>query len=300
MLKSIIQNTIIFLVRPYVVGEYIGWGRVYATLVGDYERDWLWAGSPTRTIPSTKFHNYAMHLDISHWSDRGTYFLGRWQDLDMQLFMKSIIEPGDTVVDVGASRGNFTLVASHLCGNDGKVISFEPNQRALSRLNREITLNTIKNVVVHGVGLGSRDEERGQNQYTRALTDPANGSNTVTVRKGDDLLCDERPSLIKIDVEGFECNVIAGLADTIKTHHPVIITEIFPSILSACGFSVSDLIGLMEGHGYTGYRLGLNKTKGHYTWALFPFGTANIYDAVWIHPESTKRAAIRSELPYRL
>ena len=109
----------------------------------------------------------------------------------------------------------------------------------------------------------------------------------VKIKKGDDLLKGQHPRLIKIDVEGFECNVIAGLADTINQHQPIIVTEIVPRHLAACGFSVEDLLRLMRRSGYEGYRLGLRKKGGSYTWELARFDMKDQdYDAVWIHPSS--------------
>jgi hypothetical protein len=48
--------------------------------------------------------------------------LGRWHDLEMQRFMSDVIRPGDSVVDIGANRGNVALAASHLIGNRGKSV----------------------------------------------------------------------------------------------------------------------------------------------------------------------------------
>ena len=112
------QSIIILTVRPYVIRELPGWGKLYAFVAG-HTRDWLWAGAPVKTIRG-KLHGYVLQLDLSKWSDRSTYFLGRWYDLEIQLFMADMIGPGDTVVDIGANRGNFALAASRLLGNAGQ------------------------------------------------------------------------------------------------------------------------------------------------------------------------------------
>ena len=135
--RKAIQTVIIAFARPYISREFFGWGRVYSLLVGDFRRDWFWAGSKPRIIRG-KFHGYAIQLDLSHWWDRGEYFVGRWHDLDMQLLMQDFIKEGDTVVDVGANRGNFAFVASRLVGDIGKVICFEPSERQLNILKSEI------------------------------------------------------------------------------------------------------------------------------------------------------------------
>ena len=290
-----LQNIITMIVRPYVVREFPGWGKVYATLVGDYKRDWLWVAASTK-IMRGKVHGYVMHLNVSQWPDRSTYFLGRWHDLEMQLLQRDLIKQGDTIVDVGAHRGDFALVASRLVGDTGKVICFEPNPVCLKALDLEIASNRIKNILVHRVGLGDREEELKQNPFTLALSVPSVNPYgqvgeveqvKVKIKKGDDLLKGQHPRLIKIDVEGFECNVIAGLADTINQHQPVIVTEIVQRHLAACGFSVEDLMGLMRRSGYEGYRLGLRRKGGSYTWELAHFDIKDQdYDAVWIHPSS--------------
>jgi len=295
--RRFLQKIIILIVRPYVVREYVGWGKVYSAFVGDYRRDWFWNDSPIKSIRG-KLHGYTMHLDLSKWSDRSTYFLGRWYDLEMQLFLSDLIKRGDTVIDVGANRGMFALAASRLLGDLGKVICFEPNPGCLRLLNQEIVSNDIKNIVVHPVGLGEREEElalsvpfisSGEGTFgTSQYGEEATYKIKAKIMKGDDLLGEQNPCLIKIDVEGFECNVIAGLTKTINRHHPIIVTEVVPELLGACGFSVADLVRLMQRNGYEGYKLSLTTKSGRYTWGVAPLSTADSshYDAVWIHPAS--------------
>jgi hypothetical protein len=122
--RRFIQSSIIFLVRPYMVRELPGWGKL-AQLI-DYRWNWLWIGGPVKTIRE-KLHGNLMRLDLSNWSDRLNYFLGRWYDLEIQLLMADLVKPGQTIVDVGAHRGEFALAASKLVGKSGRVICFEPN-----------------------------------------------------------------------------------------------------------------------------------------------------------------------------
>jgi FkbM family methyltransferase len=294
------QTIIILTVRPYVVRELRGWGKVYA-FVGDYRRDWLWAKAPVKAMHE-KLHGRLMHLDLSKWSDRSAYFLGRWYDLATQLLISDLIKPGDSVVDIGANRGMFAFVAAHLVGASGKVICFEPNPQCLRILDQEIAANQIVNVVLHRFGLGDRDEEMtlsvpvfnlGEGTFGKAAYGE---SSTYQVRSlvktGDQVLADEKPALIKIDVEGFECKAIAGLARTISQYHPIILTEVVSRHLAACGSSVAELVGLMEGFGYRGFGLGLGKDGARYTWRLMRFeGQSHAPDVVWFHPTALRRHA---------
>src|SRR5262245_46170799 len=98
MIKSLIHEMLIACVRPYVVSERYGWGRVYNLAIGGYRRDWFWKGAGTKRIKD-KMHGYEVDLDISYWSDREHFFLGRWVSLEHQLLMREVVKPGDTVFD---------------------------------------------------------------------------------------------------------------------------------------------------------------------------------------------------------
>ena len=104
------------------------------------------------------------------------------------------------------------------------------------------------------------------------------------IKVGDEVLKSERPSFIKIDVEGFKTNVIKGLAGTIRRHRPVIITEINPPFLASCGTSFAELATLMREMNYLGYRLALKKQSGKHDWNLTPLNdsVAEYCDAVWL------------------
>ena len=300
--RSALQNIIILIVRPYVIRELPGWGRLYAAFVGDYRRNWLWAGAPIKSIRG-KRHGFVMQLDLSKWPDRSAFFLGRWYDLGTQLLLSDLVKSGDTVVDIGANRGMFALVASRLVGDAGKVICFEPNPNCFKILDREIASNKIKNIIVHRVGLGHQEEaltllvpvlNSGEGTFGKsAYGNDATYQVHAQVKRGDQILANEKPALIKIDVEGFECNVITGLAEIINRGHPLIVTEVVPKHLAQCGFSVAELVALMENFDYQGFSVGLTKNCGRYTWQLASFKIQDrATDVIWLHRETMRHNSI--------
>ncbi len=306
-----LQNLAIAAARPYVRREYPGWGRVYAAIVGGYERNWLWAGAPVKTIRG-KRHGYLMRLDLSRWADRSAFFLGRWYDLSTQLLISDLLRSGDCVIDVGANRGMFALAASRLVGDTGQVICCEPNPDCFNILEREIWANSISNITVMKVGLGSHDEElvlsvpvinSGEGTFGRSAYDTDTTYQVrAWVRKGDEIIGDLRPALIKLDVEGFECNALEGLAGTISRSHPIILTEVVSAHLERCGASVARLRALMESYGYRGYTICLRKTKGVHAWQLAPFDEQDpVFDALWLRPEHLQSHAesLKDHLPPR-
>jgi hypothetical protein len=139
---------------PYTRLELPAWNRLLrAAKVSGYKHDSdVWAFAPTKTIRG-KVHGYLMNLDLTDWSQRKTYFLGRYYELHIQLLLQKVLKNGDRVVDVGANIGMITLCASALVGDSGIVKSFEPNPECLDALTDILTLNRIKNVAIHPVGL---------------------------------------------------------------------------------------------------------------------------------------------------
>jgi FkbM family methyltransferase len=295
------QATTILVVRPYIFHELPGWGKIYSLFVGDFRRNWFWANGPVKVIRG-KLNGYVMHLDLSQWADRVAYFLGRWVELEIQLFMASQLREGDTVIDVGANRGMFALYASRLVGPKGKVVCFEPNPNCWRVLDHEIATNRISNIVVHRCGLADQAGEltlsvplinSGEGTFG-PLAHESDAAYTVQaeIRRGDDLLRDETPVLIKIDVEGFEPKVVAGLAQTLERCHPLVMTEVISRHLARCGSTASELLALMEQLDYRGFRLGLKKRNGKYEWRLGEFdpGTSG-FDVVWVHASALARFA---------
>ncbi len=256
------QALIIGLARPYILRELPGWGYVYRWAVGDdRQREWFWAEAPVRTVRG-KLHGFEMKLDLSHWADRSTYFLGRWIDLHNQLFMLDLLEPGNTVVDVNAHRGSFALVASKLVGRKGKVVCFDADPHNAAHVQDDIAANGIANIVVEREG----------------LTDQA--------------LAQEHPALIKIGGEEDEFRVIAELSQTIERDHPVLLTEVPSAQRAHRDQSMLQLMAVLAARGYSGFTLTLRRQGLAHRWGLAPLqGGKRAMNAVWFHDDFLSRHA---------
>jgi len=292
-LLRLAQEALIWTARPYVLHELPGWGKILG-LFGTSKRNWLWEKSGSRTIRG-KLHGRVMRLDLTHWGDRMAFFLGRWYDLPTQLFALDYIRPGDTVVDVGANRGMFALIAQYAAGDGGRVICFEPNPVPANILQQAIISNGITNVTLHRAGLSDVEAEL-------TLTVPRVNSGEATfghsayaaeaaytvqapVLRGDDVLGDAEPRLIKIDVEGFECRVLRGLESTLRRCRPVVLTEVVPALLERSDACFGTLEALMTGMGYQGFKLGYRRQGRRFDWTLSPFPAGNTsFDAAWLPP----------------
>jgi FkbM family methyltransferase len=148
---------------------------------------------------------------------RAAYFAGEL-DRKISLLCRRLVRPGDTVIDVGANIGMVTLLLSELVGPRGVVHAFEPNPRVLASLRATVARNASANVVVHGVALGEHDDTL----HMHVPNGNAGMGSLVRAQSGD-LLRGEgigRIRLLKIDVEGFERQVLAGAVEAFAASPP--------------------------------------------------------------------------------
>jgi FkbM family methyltransferase len=139
--------------------------------------------------------------------------------------------------DIGANIGQHSLFMSL---HAGQVHSFEPYSVVSQKLECHIELNGISNIQLHKVGLSNQQEEldfyapTGRNQgigsFDAGTASKGNKNlGKLALVRGDEYLEQnalQDIDLLKIDVEGFEKNVVAGLRDTLEKCRPVIVVEV--------------------------------------------------------------------------
>jgi hypothetical protein len=111
------------------------------------------------------------------------------------------------------------------------------------------------------------------------------------IRRGDDVLTEERPAFIKIDVEGFELRVLRGLERTVLKYKPPIIMEMVASHLANADTKVEDIVAFMTGIGYEPFQVGLQR-RGlrHQLKVSTTKVTAEVDgDILWAHPANRIR-----------
>ena len=154
-------------------------------------------------------------------------------------FFKSACQSDMTFLDVGANIGYYTALAARAVGPNGQVIALEPDPESFEYLEQTIAANAVGNVQAFAVAASDAEaklplfisrDNRGDNR----MYAPDGKWPTVEVeaRPGDALLAENKISevdLIKIDVQGFEAKVIAGLAKTIeRSPNLTLLTEFWP------------------------------------------------------------------------
>jgi len=185
--------------------------------------------------------------------------------------MRQVLKPGDTFVDAGANIGYVSALAASLVGTAGQVHSFEPVPACFRRLERLAALNPKHHFTLNNYALGAEDGEAvitvgqgniGGNSLVAGQISPEHVESTCTVpvrRLGDYLVQHgiARPALIKIDVEGFEFQVIRGMADFFAstTYRPPLVCEVGAEAAASLGYSLRDVADHMASLGYSAFRL---------------------------------------------
>ncbi len=160
--------------------------------------------------------------------------------------LKEYIKKNAVIIDIGANIGNHTIFFAKEC-NARKVYTFEPTFKTFQILKENIRINRIDQIVIPmNVALGSKDSN------VEIIVDASDaGSNRVeenmrgdtVMNKLDSLSIHDRIDFIKIDVEGYEYEVLMGAEQTIIKDKPDIFIEIFDvnydkvhSLLSRLGY----------------------------------------------------------------
>ncbi len=199
------------------------------------------------------------------------------------LAIQKLVKRGDTTFDVGANVGIFSALLSRQVGSEGSVYAFEPVQETFCRLLENLGLNHCQNVSANQMALSSKPGSLTMNVFEPKYSawnsfghpqfgevKPINTEKVKTISL--DKFCKERQigkiNFLKIDVEGFEKDVLQGTADLLqKGAVDVLSFEVSGIPLKGSGGTVRDSFDLLKSFGYNSYRYnsGANKFTGPVT-----------------------------------
>lgn len=210
---------------------------------------------------------------------------GVWSGDELDL-LGQLIQPGQTVLDVGANMGTHTLAFCNFVGPTGRVHAFEPQRIMFQAMVASVALNSWANVHAHMTLVGAKkgvmrlpgiryDEPSNFGMMTLAPDrDRPDTLSYLDDEAGEEVAMITVDSLnlpachlIKIDVEGMEIDVLRGAAKTIKAHRPLIYMECQPDARSKSS-------------------LKLLKSMGYATWWHGDIGSPNILGAPLERPLS--------------
>jgi len=185
-------------------------------------------------------------------------------------FMRGVLKPGDTAVDVGAHIGFFAVQMASLVGPQGRVYAFEPFDANADLLAQSIVENAFDDrMTLHRAAVGAASStatltfpretlNTGGAYLLRAGTSPLAGNlqKTVPVVALDSVDLRRPVRFIKMDVEGAEPQVVRGAERLLASDRPLILSELHPLQLErASHATAADFLGQMRSLGYTAHGL---------------------------------------------
>jgi FkbM family methyltransferase len=196
--------------------------------------------------------------------------------------LQTLVQPASHIVDVGANQGLYALPLSHQA-KEGRVYAFEPDPKLFATLENNVQRNSAQNVILFNAAAASRPSKlflrlgrfnRGDN---RIVHDENASSATIQVDAIplDDAIADKNIDLLKIDVQGYEAEVLEGAQKLLQANQQLLIfLEFWPHGLRLAGSGPEELLDLLKRSGFSLFRLGNSAS-------LTPF----IYSqASWIRP----------------
>jgi FkbM family methyltransferase len=148
-----------------------------------------------------------------------------------------LVRPGDCVWDVGAHSGTYTRQFLETVGSTGQVVAFEPIPRSAASLRE---LGSEPELIVFEGALADTD---GKTSFVLSgptfdtsgrshIGDDSSDAITVRVARGDSLLREgmRQPDVVKIDVEGYEGEVLDGMPETLKNTRGVVVEVHFAEL----------------------------------------------------------------------
>lgn len=204
-------------------------------------------------------------LDLSEGIDLAIFVFGQFESATANSF-KSLVRPGATVLDIGANIGAHTLPLARLVGPDGKIYAFEPTKYAFGKLKQNLNLNPelASRIVAEQMRLthtGATDPgeiysswkvvgQEPRHKKHLGIAKSIDGANATSLDEYWEKMNLRQLDLVKLDVDGFETEVIKGGKNTLRRYHPLICMELSPYVLEERGTSSVDLLHELHDSGY--------------------------------------------------
>lgn len=210
-------------------------------------------------------YGFRLKIDpvVDNGVERSLYYSGTYEKGTLDIIGK-ILKEGDLFVDVGANIGLMSIYAGMIVGKQGSVVAFEPNPNTRKILEENITLNRVESIKVEGVALSS-EARRGKiydqwdiNRGGASLIKPLNPTESYDIEEitfSEYFKSEQQIELIKIDVEGYELEVLTGAKAFISETKvpPVLIVEFSSTRANTFGESTSPLYNFLKE--LTNYRI---------------------------------------------
>lgn len=193
------------------------------------------------------FRGLVLTVDLNDITIVPGLIAGDYEVFELEVFEKLLIK-GSVVLDVGANIGIYSLVAARIVDSTGSVTALEPTKDNLSMLRTNLKANNATRVAVVSKAAGAKKEELAIYKQANSM-----GTHSISRKGGDIEMIDVvtidslrlKPTVMKIDVEGYEVLVLKGAKNSLKSVEYLLI-EYAPALLKASGHTLSDMTTILK------------------------------------------------------
>jgi FkbM family methyltransferase len=151
-------------------------------------------------------------------------YLG-WPDWHEMHFLRRILRPGDTFLDIGANVGVYSVLAARCIQPGGTLHAIEADPLLVQRLEENLRLNGFSSESVHAVAVGESSGicrfEIDRDTVGNVLPSSAPGGADLPMRRLDDLFTAYEPfTIAKLDIEGYELQALRGAERLLRAQRP--------------------------------------------------------------------------------
>ena len=209
--------------------------------------------SMRKGIVTRKIFGYTIFLPVQRSSAHKLLALEGRRFMHERNIVRKVIGRGDTVIDCGANIGYYALLFSRIVGKEGEVVCLEPDSNNLAELYNNIESNKIENITIVECAAGANDGETILEPGLNAQVAPDELKGVAVKLYKIDTIVDnlriKKVDFIKIDVEGYEGEVLRGMKKTILSCSPSILIEVHPGMIVDTSDLKSTLIRLYSHYG---------------------------------------------------
>lgn len=193
----------------------------------------IFGGLPAPVVLTRPFCGHTLFVDVARANPQRLLWLEGERFVTERRLLRLLLRPGQSVADVGANIGYYALLFAEAVGHAGRITCIEPEPDNLVELRRNVENNRLPQTdvvpVAVGAAAGTVSLRAGING---SVTEDGSGEVQVSLRTLDDLLADRRVDFIKIDVEGYEGQVLDGATRLLNDQRPTLFVEIHPGFLA--------------------------------------------------------------------
>jgi FkbM family methyltransferase len=266
LLKPVVRLLLILPLRCYFRYIRSPYGK---DILWKYLASHLW-WFETHVEARTLFGN-TLFVDAGEIIGRYIYYFGLWEP-NVTNWICERLCPGDVFIDVGANVGYYSLLASQLVGDSGRVIAIEPLSELFHVLTQNLWRNNVRNVRTVNVAAWDVEDEVAiftwparPPGYTSVMPLWAKAWNLErhgqvhakplsTILQAGEM---KAARIIKIDVEGAEWHVLSGMKSILSGGREdlELIVELTPSVLLSEGIRWRDVLSFFQAWGFNAYKI---------------------------------------------